>query len=484
MSNENTGEKIVSGMFWRFGEKITAQVVSFIVSIVLARILMPEDYGVVAIVNVFIAIAEVFVTSGLGTALIQKKDATQLDFSTLFWCNMALSCLLYLMMFFLSPVIADFYDMPLLTPVLRVFSLRLPICAFNSIQNAYVSRRMDFKKFFFSTLIGTVISAVIGIVMALKGFGVWALVAQYLSNAVIDTLVLFITVGWRPHFEFSGKAAGPLVSYGWKILATDLIGTAFNQLNSFIIGKKYTSEDLAYYSQGKKIPDLLNTNISATLTAVLFPAMSLTENREEIIAIRRKSLKMLAYVLFPMMFGMIVVADNMVITLLTEKWILAVPFVRIACLEAILGVMGTTLIQEIKAIGRSDITLKLELIKKPVYLVIVVAAMFFGVKAIAWTGVLISVIAFFINVIPVKKYIGFDFKMHFLDAWPALWMSAVMCAAVYGVGYLVPNTLWCLVVQVLLGAAIYIGLSMVTKNESLQYLIGMLKTKMHIGQNK
>lgn len=477
MSEVNSGKKIVSGMIWRFGEKITAQLVSFIVSIVLARILMPDDYGIVAIVNVFIVIAEIFVTSGLGTSLIQKKNADDNDFSTIFWCNIALSILLYIIVFFASPVIASFYDIPLLTPVLRVFSIRLPISAINSIQNAYVSKKMDFKKFFFATLIGTIISGVVGITMAYMGFGVWALIAQYLTNSTIDTLVLFIVIKWRPHFYFDFEKAKPLVCYGWKILATDLIGTVFNQINSFIIGKKYTSADLAYYTQGKKIPDLVNNNVGGTLNAVLFPAMSLTDNKEEIIQIRRKSLKMLEYVLFPLMFGMIAVADKMIIVLLTEKWIFAIPYVRITCLDVIIGVLGTTLTQEIKAIGRSDITLKMELIKKPIFVIIVIIAMRFGVMAIAWTLVINEIIAFCLNVYPVKKYIGFDFKMHLSDALSPLIMSGMMTAVVCLIGKLITNNIVCLIVQALVGGIIYIGLSYITKNESFMYLMKMVLGK-------
>lgn len=477
MIEVKNSKKIVSGMVWRFGEKITAQLVSFIVSIVLARILMPDDYGIVAIVNVFIAIAEIFVTSGLGTSLIQKKDADDKDFSTVFWCNIALSIFLYIIVYITSPIIADFFDMPLLTFVLRVFSLKLPISAVNSIQNAYVSRRMDFKKFFFATLIGTIISGIVGITMAYMGFGVWALIAQYLTNSTIDTLVLFIIIKWRPHFYFDMERAKPLVNYGWKILATDLIGTIFNQLNSFIIGKKYSSADLAYYTQGKKIPDLINNNISGTLSAVLFPAMSLTGSKEEIIQIRRKSLKMMEYVLFPLMFGMIAVADKMIIVLLTEKWLFAVPYVRITCLAALVGVSDSTTIQEIKAIGRSDITLKMELIKKPIFLITILVAMQFGVEAIAWTLVINGFLAFCFNVYPVRKYIGFDFKMHALDAVTALLMSIVMCVIVFFVGRLISNNLVCLVTQVILGGIVYIGLSIITKNESYFYLKNMMVEK-------
>ena len=362
-----------------------------------------------------------------------------------------------------------------------MFAIRLPINAINSIQNAYVSRQMDFKKFFFATIIGTIISAGVGISMAYAGYGVWALVGQILTNTVIDTIVLFITIKWRPTFEFSWDCAKPLISYGWKILATDLIGTIFNQLNSFIIGKKYTSKDLAYYTQGRKFPDIINNNISATLCAVLFPAMSLSTGIEEIKIIRRKCLKMLEYVLFPMMFGLFTVADKLILVLLTEKWVFAIPYVRVTCIAAVVGIFGTTLIQEIKAIGRSDVTLKMEFIKKPIFLVIAIVAMQYGVMAIALTMIINEVLAFFFNVYPVRKYIGFDFKMHALDAVPALLMSTVMCVIVFFVGGLISNNLVCLVTQVILGGIVYIGLSIITKNESYLYLkkiiVGKVKSR-------
>lgn len=466
----NRGKQIVSGMMWRFAEKITAQSVSFIVSIVLARILMPDDYGVVAIVCVFTAIAEIFVTSGLGTALIQKKNATQVDFSTVFWCNLALSCVIYAVIFFAAPYIAAFYKLPLLTSVIRVLAVKIPINAFNSIQNAYVSRNMQFKKFFFATIIGTVVSAFIGIYMAYNGFGVWALVAQILTNNIIDTIVLFLLIEWKPRLEFSFQNAKPLFSYGWKILATDLVGTMFNNLNAFIIGKKYSSADLAYYERGKKFPDMINNNVGATLSSVLFPAMSLSDGFDDIRRIRRKSLKMMEYVMFPLMFGMFVVADKMILVLLTEKWLFAVPFVRISCISAVVGVLGTTLIQEIKAIGRSDITLKLELIKKPIYLVVVLIAMQISVKAMAYALIIIDLIAFGFNVYPVRKYIGFDFKLHLGDAFTSLWMTGVMCIFMYGVDLVIFNVLYAFVAQIVVGVTIYFILSIVSKNDSYTYL--------------
>lgn len=474
LSENTSGDKIASGMFWRFGEKITAQTVTFIVSLVLARILMPEEYGIVAIVTVFISIAEIFVTSGLGTALIQKKNVTQREFSTLFWSNLLMSLGVYVIVCEIAPLVAKFYDMPLLTSVLRVLGIRIPINAINSIQNAYVSRRMDFKKFFYATLIGTIISAVVGIAMAYKGYGVWALVCQTLSNALIDTLVIFLTIKWKPTLEFSLGESKPLFSYGWKILATDLIGTIFNQLNTFIIGKKYTSEDLAFYTKGKQLPDMLNNNIGGTLSAVLFPAMSLSSGTDAIKGMRRKCLKMMSYVIFPIMIGMIAVADRMIIVLYTSKWLFCVPYLRIACIDGIIAILGTTLIQETKSIGRSDVTLKMEIIKKPLFFVITMVAMRFGPMAIACTLIINEIIAFCFNVYPVRKYIGFDFKIHFMDAVPSLVMAVVMGMAVCFVGKWIPNNLACLIAQVAVGLAVYIGLSVITKNQEFCDLKNMI----------
>lgn len=477
--NENiTGKKIATGMVWRLGEKLSAQIVSLVVSITLARILSPEDYGAVAIVMVFISIADIFVTSGISTSLIQKKDATDLDFSTVFYCGLVLSIVLYLVLFLVAPIISRVYQLPVLTNVIRVFAIKLPISAFNSVQNAIVSRKLDFKKFFYATLMGTIISGVVGIAMAVRGFGVWALVVQYLTNSIIDTLVLFFTLKWIPKKEFSVEAAKPLVSYGWKIMATDLIGQIFNQVNSFVIGLWYSAKDLAFYTQGKKYPDLVDNTLSGTLNSVLFPAMSQQDTKESIINIRRKSMCILEYILFPLMIGMTVIADNMIEVLLTRKWIDSVFYVRVSCLYALVGILGITLVQEIKAIGRSDISLKIELIKKPIFLVVVFICMQFGVEAVACSLLINQIIAFVINMIPVKKYIGFNILDHIEDATPSFVISMIMGVVVYFVSFLNYEKIVVLILQVLVGSATYIGLSWITQNKSFIYLKFLIVDKM------
>lgn len=258
-------------MIWRFLERCGAQGVTFLVSIVLARLLDPSVYGTVALVTVFTAILQVFVDSGMGNALIQKKDADDLDFSSVFYFNLSACILLYVGMFFAAPLIASFYNMPDLTPVVRVLSLTLIISGVKNVQKAYVSRNLLFKKFFFATLGGTIGAAVIGIWMAWKGYGVWALVAQHLFNATLDTIILWVTVKWRPKRVFSLERLKGLFSYGWKLLVSALLDTGYNNLRSLIIGKLYTSADLAFFNRGKQFPNLVVTNINTSIDSVLLP---------------------------------------------------------------------------------------------------------------------------------------------------------------------------------------------------------------------
>ena len=265
---------VVINFIWRFAERCGAQLVTFIVSIVLARILSPEDYGQIALITVFTTIMQVFVDSGLGLALIQKKDADDLDFSSVFFFNFAVCLVLYAVMFVAAPFIASFYKDTTLTPIIRVISLTIVISGVKGIQQSYVSRNMLFKRFFFSTLGGTIFSAFLGIGLAYAGFGVWAIVAQQLSNTTIDTLILWLTVKWRPKKMFSWKRLKSLLSFGWKMLVSSLLDTVYNNIRSLIIGRMYSSSDLAYYNQGKQFPHTIVDNIDSSIDSVLLPSMS------------------------------------------------------------------------------------------------------------------------------------------------------------------------------------------------------------------
>lgn len=474
-----SNNKIVSGAVWKFGERIIAQGVSFLVSLILARLLLPNDYGAVAVVNIFIDIANVILVSGLNTALIQKKDITQEETSTIFYCSAILSVVLYAVLFLAAPWVAIVYQLPILTPVIRVFALRLPLSSLQSIQTALIARNMDFKKFFFSTIGGTAVSAVVGIAMAMAGCGIWALVAQYLSNTVISSVILCFTVKWWPTWQFSLKAAKPLLSYGWKIMAVDLMGTVFNNLSSMLIGVRYTSADLAYYTKGKQLPYLIRNNIYNTIISVLFPAMArVGDDIQGMKRLASKCITTLSYIIFPMMVGMIFVADNLVTVLYTQKWIQMVPFVYIVCVECMLSIIPTVSLLTLKSAGYSDIMLKMEFIKKPLLLISILVAMQFGVTAVALTLPLNTLLDMLINAVFTHKSLGYTLLQQLAAILPATLLSAAMAVGVWLVGQLALPTVLVLVLQVAAGVAVYLVLSAVFKVEAFHALLRLVRRKL------
>lgn len=473
---ENLKEKTIIGLFWRFGERITAQAISFVVSIVLARILVPEQYGIVAIVTIFINLANVFVTSGLGTSLVQKKDTDELDFSTMFWSSIGISIIIYIIIFCCSPLIARIYNNELLTIVLRVMGLEIPIAAINSIQQAYVQRKMIFKKFFFSTIIGTIISAFVGIGMAIKGFGVWALVGQYLTNSIIDTFVLVITVKWRPHFQFSIKRFKTLFSYGWKIMVASFIGTVFDQLRGLIIGVRYSSADLAYNNKGEQIPSLLSTNINSTMESVLFSSISkVQDDKVKVKNAIRRLMKISSFVIMPLLFGISAIADSLITILLTDKWSACIPYLRIVCIQQSFGILNTVNMQAIKAIGKSDITLKLEFIKKPLYLIILFVMMNISPLAICIGNAIYSIVALFINSRHNKEYLDYGLKEQISDILIYFILSLIMEIIVIFIGKINMNVYLLLLIQILAGMLVYIGVAVMFKMDSLKYILDIIK---------
>ena len=425
---------------------------------------------------VFINLANVFVSDGLGEALIQKKNADDTDFSTMFFCSLGLSIVLYVIMFFAAPLIANYYQDVTLVSVLRVLALRLPLAAINTIQHAYVAKQMQFKKFFFSTFGGTLVSAIVGIFMAYHGFGIWALVGQYLSNCFIDTVVLFFTVEWRPHLMFSLLSVKQLLPFGWKLMAAGFISSLYGELRNLVIGKVYSTEDLAFYNKGNHFPSLTVTNVDTSISSVLFPAMSSINNDpNHLRALTRKSMRMSSYVVFPMMMGMCAVGETMIRFLLTDKWIGCVPFLRLSCIYWMIQPLQTANAQAIKACGRSDIYLKLETAKKIIGVGLIFVTMQMGVMAVVFSNLLVAAISVIMNIYPNKKLIGYGYTDQFKDVFPALFLSSVMGAAVWGIYLLLGNSGYVLILQIITGAAIYVGLSLLTHNDSFGELLKIVK---------
>ncbi len=471
-SRQNT----LYNFLWRFAERCGAQGVSFVVSLVLARLLAPEVYGTVALVTVFTSILNVFVDSGFGNALIQKKDADDLDFSTVFYFNIAVCGLLYILMFAAAPWIAGFYQDLSLIPVIRALSLTLVISGVKNVQQAYVSRTMQFKRFFFATLGGTVGAAVIGIALAYRGFGVWALTAQQLFNTAIDTIILWITVKWRPKRQFSLKRLRGLFSYGWKLLASSLVYTTYLDLEQLIIGKVYTTTNLAQYNRGKQFPSFIVSNINSSIDSVLLPVMSREQDHAgEVKSLTRRAMKISTYVMAPLMMGLAFIGEPVVRLILTDKWLPCVPFMRIFCVTYMFYPVHTANLNAMKAMGRSDLSLKLEWIKDIIGLAVILAAMQFGIMAVAYSMILISALSQVVNSWPNKKLLNYSYWEQLKDILPGILLSVAMGCCIYPIQRLGLPDVVTLLIQVPLGAAIYTAGSALLKLEGFQYLWKMAK---------
>lgn len=472
MTNKRlNNEKVINNLFWRLLERFGAQGVTFIVSIILARILEPSVYGTVALVTVFTAILQVFVDSGLGNALIQKKNADELDFSSVFWFNIAVCSVLYIGMFFAAPLIARFYNIPELTLIVRVISLMVVISGVKNVQQAYVSRNMLFKRFFYATLGGTLGAAVIGIWMAWAGYGVWALVAQMLFNLLVDTIILWITVKWRPKLMFSRQRLKGLFSFGWKLLVSSLLETVYNDLRQLIIGKIYTSEDLAQYNRGKQFPHLIVTNINTSIDSVLLPTMAAEQDsKERVRAMTRRAIQTSVYLMAPLMVGLAVCAEPVINLLLTEKWLPCIPYLRIFCITYAFYPIHTSNLNAIKAMGRSDLFLKLEITKKIIGLVALFSTMWFGVMTMAYSLLVTSVLSQIINSWPNRRLLNYSYINQLKDILPALGLALFMGAIVYAAEFLPLNPLLTLIVQIPLGVAVYLLGSILLKLESYIYV--------------
>ena len=471
-----SSEKIINNFAWRFLERCGAQGVTFIVSLVLARLLDPSVYGIVALVTVFTTIMQVFVDSGMGNALIQKKDADDLDFSSVFYFNMTVCLALYLLMFLVSPLIADFFKMSELTPVIRTISLLIVISGIKNVQQAYVSRNMLFKRFFFATIGGTLGAAVVGIVMAYCGFGVWALVAQMLFNTIVDTTILWITVKWRPKKMFSFARIKVLFSFGWKLLVSSLIDVLYNESRQLIIGKMYTSSDLAQYNQGKKFPNLIVTNINTSIDSVLLPTLSKAQDdSNKVREMTRRAIKTSTYIMMPCMVGIAVCAKPLVGLVLTDKWLPCVPFLRLFCFSYAFWPIHTANLNAIKAMGKSDLFLKLEIMKKVVGLIAILSTMWISVLAMAYSVFFTSIMSQIINSWPNKKLLNYSYLKQLKDIFPQIGLSLGMGVIVYSISLIGLNQIWTLLLQFIVGVTIYIFGSKFFHLESFEYLCKTIK---------
>ena len=477
MDNKTTDSKVVvTNFIWNLMERWGAQGVTFIVSIILARLLEPSVYGIVALATVFTAILGVFIDSGLGSALVQKKDADDKDFSTVFFFNITMCSVLYIIVFFLAPLIASFYKMPELTPVVRVSSLTLIISGFKNILISVIQRNLKYKKFFFATLGGTIGAAVLGITMAFLGFGVWALIAQNLFNAFVDTIILWITVGWRPKKYFSFARLKALLPFGVRMLGTTLIGTLYLKLRDLIIGKKYSAADLAYYTKGSGWPNLLFVNIGGAVDSVMFPVISRAQDDLLLVrTIMSRTIRINTYVVFPLLVGLALCAEPAVSIILTSKWLPIVQYMRIFCFVSACDAVHNTQINMIRSIGKSKLYLRIDIIKKVIGFLILLIAMTISVKAIAYSLLLTKIIELSINIVIVKKLLSYPIIEQVKDVSMNVLLCVLMAIPLVLISFFSMPDFVKILVEILVGVSVYLIASKVLKVESYQTVKGVLK---------
>ena len=480
-NNDKLKKSTVDGMLWIFSERMCAKLVSFCVTLVLARLLVPEDYSVISVTAIFFTFCNVILRGGLNTALVQKKDADSLDYSSVLCLTLSMAAVLYAVAFLAAPWIAKLYAKEQLTAVIRVMGLSFFILAFKSVLNAYTSSHLQFRKFFFATIVGTVISAAVGIGMALKGFGAWALVAQEMTNNLIDTLMLLLTTGMKVRLRCSIQRLRQLFAFGFQNFVSSLVNVIYGQLSPLVIGLRFSTVDLAFYSKGRSFPELINTTLSETMTEVLFPVMAkVQDSLEDVCNVTRRYMKTSTYVIFPIMVGLMVVADTFVRLLLTEKWMNCAIYIKIFSVSYMLGLISVGTIQAFRALGRSDVVLKLELAKKALSMVVLVSFIVLAKRpeALAVCSAVCSFMAFCVNAIPAGKILGYGFWKQARDLLPNLLLSLLMAVPVVLLEKIrIPDQIL-LPVQILTGGAVYVGLSLLLKNESFRFVLDTVRQRL------
>lgn len=455
------GHNIKTGLFWSLAERVGTKAVQFILQLILARILLPEDYGLCALLLAFINVATVLVDSGFSAALVQKKKASSIDFSSVFYISFSISLVFYFILFFIAPFIADFYADLRIVPLLRVLSITLIIGSFNSVQLVVLKKRLQFKLLFKGNLVGITISAIVGIYMAYAGYGVWSIVIQYLVNRVVITIVLCSLVKWYPKIEFSYTEVKKLFDYGWKCMTTSFLSIIVTNIYTSVIGKAYSKTELGLYDTGNKIPSTISETMNSSLINVLFPIFS--KIQDDKIAIKKYVREMNMYstfIIFPLMFGFAACSYPIIELILTHKWIGAVPFMQIACLLYASYPLHTANIQALNAIGRADVALKNELQKKGIDVSLLFILLPLGIIWVALGRLLTSLIALYINMRPNKKFLNYSFMEQLKDIERNFFISLLAAGTMYFISFIYNGRIWLLLMlQLVIGTTIYFSLS-------------------------
>lgn len=477
---KNLKQKAASGMIWTALQKYSSMFISFISGIILARLLTPHDYGCIGMLAIFMLLADSFIDGGFGSALIQKKHPTQTDYSTIFFWNLGMSALMYAILFFSSPAIARFYNIPLLSSVLRVQGLVLFIHAFNLVQRNQLAKKINFKAIAIVSITTAIISLGITIYMAYNGYGVWALVSQHLISAAIPAIAFWFYVKWRPSFVFSWQSFKELFSFGFYMFLTHLINNIGQKIQGLLIGKVYTSATMGYYSKADGIEKLASTSVSGIMTQVTYPLYAEVQDDKDKMSNMIKRLTMtLAYVTFPLMFILLLCAKPIFVLLYSDRWLQSVPYFQVLCLAGLAGCLQSVNLQSISAIGKSKTMFLWTLLKRVVGIgAVVIGLMIWGMNGLL-AGVVINYwFSYFVNISLVSKYIGYNFWRQIQDILPVAITSAAAAAISYVIGYVLHFNMYSDgVLKLSVYLTIYMGWSLVFKPEAYTYFLTIIPAK-------
>jgi len=468
-------QKTVSGIFWSSVERFSIQGVQFVLQIIMARLLLPSDYGLIGMLAIFMAISQSFIDSGFSNALIRKQNRTEVDFSTVFYFNIVVGLFFYFILFFASPYIAAFYNTPVLEILTKVVALSVFINSLAIVQRAKFTINVDFKTQTKASLSSVIISGIIGIGMAYRGFGVWALAVQSVLSSFINTIALWILSRWKPQKVFSMSSFKEMFSYGSKLLMSGLIDTTYNNIYTIVIGKKFSKSDLGYFTRATAFASFPSSNITGILQRVTFPVLSsIQDDDKKLRETYRKFLRLSAFVVFPLMMGLLGIASPLIRFLLTEKWDGAVLLLQILCFAMMWFPIHAINLNLLQVKGRSDLFLRLEIIKKVVGVSILFVTIPLGLIAMCCGMIVDSLIAVFINTYYTGKLIQVGYLMQMKDLLPILGYSLSMGFIVWGITHFIPIHIVALAAGIIAGGIYYYFIAHITQSKELQEIKSLI----------
>lgn len=476
MTEESLKNKTIKGVAWSGIDNVTQYGVSFVVSIVLARLLSPDDYGLIGIIAIFTAVCSTFIYAGFGTALIRKKDATDEDYNTVFLVNLVTSLFLYVVIYLCSPLIADFFKREELIPLTRVSALGLIIGALAIVQQTILTKRIDFKTQTKITFIASIVSGAVGIVMALIGFGVWALVYQGLVSGIVRTMLLWIYNKWIPNLRFWNKSFQELFGFGWKLMVSGLLDTVWKQLYQVVVGKFYNPATLGQYTRANGFSELFSSNLTSVVQRVTYPVLSnIQDEKERMVVAYRKIIKFTMFISSIAMFALGAVSEPLLYCLIGPKWHEAATYLPLICISASTYPIHALNLNMLQVQGRSDLFLGLEIIKKIIAVGPLLIGAFIGIMPMLYTNLITTVIAFFLNSHYSGKMVGYSSWMQIKDVAPSYGIATVVALSIYFLKFLSITNWVILPLQCLIGLMTFLMLCRMFHIEEFDTTINMLK---------